>query len=396
MSGKEEVGESLALVVYNGSASRINETGLQLYPVSEYDSGGGLPYAPVDWPNVGDKWGWRTGKRATNSGTFKDRYLYLPERFQAPKDGKKNAFRSKTSIKKFVQSEYPSMDIDQFFASFNWMIPSKQSPNSKDIGFDSDTNERTTSSGTKMQPLQSDSPFGAIICKAGNRICSSLTAENPLTGTRFCDLCCSEPGFCGDCCCILCRKLITLDYDGYSYIRCEATVVDGHICGHVSHLECALRGYMAGTVGGSINLDAEYLCRYCDSRTDLVPHALKLLNICTSVASYADIEKILNVGICILRGSQKSSAKELLHCIESINAKLMKGVSIQDAFKKEICVDSTVLPVVNKYQKHLVQTKLQYDQKIKLESLGKNMKEELFIAQPVHQLNAIQLLLGPN
>ncbi|KAK4718606.1 hypothetical protein R3W88_016944 [Solanum pinnatisectum] len=193
-----------------------------------------------------------------------------------------------------------------------------------------------------MQPLLSDSPFGAITCKAGNRICSSLTAENPLKGTRFCDLCCSEPGFCGDCCCILCSKLITLDYDGYSYIRCEATVVDGHICGHVSHLECALRAYMAGSVGGSINLDAEYLCRYCDSRTDLVPHALKLLNICTFVASYADIEKILNVGICILRGSQKSSAKELLHHIESINAKLMKGVSIQDAFKKESCVDSTV------------------------------------------------------
>ncbi|WMV34213.1 hypothetical protein MTR67_027598 [Solanum verrucosum] len=63
--------------------------------------------------------------------TFKDRYLYLPERFQAPKDGKKNAFRSKASVKKYVQSEYPGMDIDQFFASFSWMIPSKQSPNSK-------------------------------------------------------------------------------------------------------------------------------------------------------------------------------------------------------------------------------------------------------------------------
>ncbi|KAH0662199.1 hypothetical protein KY284_027130 [Solanum tuberosum] len=80
--------------------------------VSEYDSGEGLPYAPVDWPNVGDKWGWRTGKRATNSGTFKDRYLYLPECFHAPKDGKKNAFRSKTSVKKYLQSEYLGMDID--------------------------------------------------------------------------------------------------------------------------------------------------------------------------------------------------------------------------------------------------------------------------------------------
>ncbi|KAH0665912.1 hypothetical protein KY285_027118 [Solanum tuberosum] len=131
MAAKEGVGESLALVVYNGSVSTINEIGLQLYPVSEYDSGEGLPYAPVDWPNVGDKWGWRTGKRATNLGNFKDRYLYLPERFQAPKDGKKNAFRSKTSVKKYLQSEYPGMDIDQFFTSFSWTIPSKQSPSSK-------------------------------------------------------------------------------------------------------------------------------------------------------------------------------------------------------------------------------------------------------------------------
>uniref|UniRef100_K4C6A3 Oberon-like PHD finger domain-containing protein n=1 Tax=Solanum lycopersicum TaxID=4081 RepID=K4C6A3_SOLLC len=192
-----------------------------------------------------------------------------------------------------------------------------------------------------MQPLLSDSPFGVITCKAGNRICSSLTAENPLTSTRFCDLCCSEPGFCGDCCCILCGKLIVLDYDGYSYIRCEATVVDGHICGHVSHLECALRSYMAGTVKGSINLNAEYLCRYCDSRTDLVPHALKLLSICTSVASYADIKKILNLGIRILCHSQKSSAKELLDRIKPINAKLVKGVGIQDALKRENCGDST-------------------------------------------------------
>ncbi|KAK6786368.1 hypothetical protein RDI58_014893 [Solanum bulbocastanum] len=92
MSAKEKVGESLALIVYNGSASTINETGLRLYPVSEYDSGEGLPYIPMDWPNVGDKWGWRTGKRATNLGTFKDRYLYLSDSFHAPKNGKKNVF----------------------------------------------------------------------------------------------------------------------------------------------------------------------------------------------------------------------------------------------------------------------------------------------------------------
>ena len=125
MSAKEEAGENHALVACNGSGSRTNETGLHLYPVSEYDSGEGLPYAPVDWPNVGDKWGWRVGKRATSAGTFKDRYLYLPKGLHVRKDGKMNAFRSRSSVKQYLRSEYPSMDINQFFASFSWMIPSK-------------------------------------------------------------------------------------------------------------------------------------------------------------------------------------------------------------------------------------------------------------------------------
>ncbi|KAH0633578.1 hypothetical protein KY284_036364 [Solanum tuberosum] len=80
--------ESHSHVVYNGSASRINEIGLQLYPVSEYDCGESLPYAPVDWPNAGDKWGSRVGKRVKSSGTFRDRYLYLSKHFKAPKKWK--------------------------------------------------------------------------------------------------------------------------------------------------------------------------------------------------------------------------------------------------------------------------------------------------------------------
>uniref|UniRef100_A0A3Q7I4Q4 Uncharacterized protein n=1 Tax=Solanum lycopersicum TaxID=4081 RepID=A0A3Q7I4Q4_SOLLC len=60
---------------------------------------------------------------------------------------------------------------------------------------------------------------------------------------------------------------------------------------------------MAGTVGGRINLDVQQLCRCCDSRKDLVSHPVKLLNICTSIASGAHIKNILNVGIFILCGS---------------------------------------------------------------------------------------------
>ncbi|TMW81448.1 hypothetical protein EJD97_009579 [Solanum chilense] len=81
MFAKEDVGESRGLVVYNGSASRISKIGLEIYHVYECDSGEGLPYAPVDFPNAGDKWGWMAGKRVTSSGTFRDRYLYSPKHF---------------------------------------------------------------------------------------------------------------------------------------------------------------------------------------------------------------------------------------------------------------------------------------------------------------------------
>ncbi|KAH0636577.1 hypothetical protein KY290_037003 [Solanum tuberosum] len=252
MSAKDEVGESHAYVVYNGSASRINEIGFQLYLVSEYDSGEGLPYAPLD-----------------------------------------DSFKVVAKLKRLA---------------------------STDIDFDSDMKERTTSSGTELQSLLSDSLIRAITCKAGNKICSSLTTKNPFPAI-LCDICCIEPGFGRDCCGILYCKTISSDYVGYSNIRCESTI-DGYICGHVSHIYYALRAYMAGTVGESINLDAQYLCRYCDSRMDLVPHALKLLNTCTYVASRADIEKISNFDIYIMRGSPKRSGKELLHRIESIKAKV--------------------------------------------------------------------------
>ncbi|OIS98491.1 protein oberon 2 [Nicotiana attenuata] len=192
-----------------------------------------------------------------------------------------------------------------------------------------------TSSG--MKP---DSHFGSSSCKAGNSVCASLVAENPSPETMICDLCCSEPGFCRDCCCILCCKTISSAYGGYSYIRCEATGVDGYICGHIAHIDCALRAYMAGTVGGSIGLDAEYFCRRCDSRTDLVSHVMKLLNICGSIDSRDDIEKILSVGICILRGSRKTNAKQLLHRIKSAMAKLHKGTGIRDVFKEEEFMDT--------------------------------------------------------
>lgn len=164
-----------------------------------------------------------------------------------------------------------------------------------------------------------DNGYDTAVCKAGNEKCLSLMpqSEAETLPAMPCDICCSEPNFCSDCCCILCCKLTSLEHGDYSYIKCEALVSEGRICGHVAHVNCALRAYMAGTIGGRIGLDAEYYCRRCDAKKDLVPHVNKFLEICQTVEYQGDVEKILNLGICILRGSQRDNAKDLLNCIES-------------------------------------------------------------------------------
>lgn len=97
--------------------------GLNLYPVSVHDSGEGHPYAPQDWPNPGDNWRWKVGKRIAVSGYFIDRYLYAPSRFR--KMGDRKGFASKLSLEHYVREKFPGADVDAFFASFSWRIPSK-------------------------------------------------------------------------------------------------------------------------------------------------------------------------------------------------------------------------------------------------------------------------------
>uniref|UniRef100_A0A175YPG7 Uncharacterized protein n=1 Tax=Daucus carota subsp. sativus TaxID=79200 RepID=A0A175YPG7_DAUCS len=102
-------------------------------------------------------------------------------------------------------------------------------------------------------------------------------------------------------------------YEDHGFIRCESTVENSVSCGHVAHLECGLKANMAGTVGG---LDVEYCCLRCDSRTDLLPHDKKFLQICESISSHDDIKEILNLGVRVLHGLQRSAAKRLLHIFE--------------------------------------------------------------------------------
>lgn len=294
------------------SSYELVGNGLDLYTVSVNDSGEGCPYAPQDWPNPGDMWRWKVGKRIAVSGNFLDRYLYLPSRLR--KAGHRKGFASRLSLEHYIREKFPGADVDAFFASFSWKIPSKLIKKAD--------KQMLVSLPDPAEDPTSDTQIGVVRCKAGNRFCSSLAIQVDLVSeVMLCDICCSEAGFCRDCCCILCSQTIDKASKGCSFIRCEANIGDC-ACGHSCHIDCALRAYMAGTVGGSIGLDAEYYCRRCDSRTDLVSHVTRLLHNCESNSSQDDIEKILNVGICVLRGSKRTSAKQLLHHIQLAMSKV--------------------------------------------------------------------------
>ncbi|XP_077247724.1 CDPK adapter, putative (DUF1423) isoform X2 [Tasmannia lanceolata] len=307
--------------------SRAN--GSYVWPVEAGASGEGLPYAPEDWPTPGDKWKWKVGRRKAASGHWCDRYLYPPDRIQ--KAGKKFFFASRQAIKAYLQKEFPNVDTNAFFNSFTWRVPSSDStPQKEDNG----------SSGVHPIDLTehsgSESTFGTMGCKAGNKMCAlQVQAQSCSFPAMDCDVCCSETGFCRDCCCILCCKTIDWAYGGYSFIRCEARVNENYICGHVAHVNCALRSYMAGTVGGSIGLDVEYYCRRCDKKTDLFLHVTRLLKTCESLDSRDDIEKILNLGLCILRGSQQTNAKNLFNRIQLVLTKLKSGIYLEEIWMVE-------------------------------------------------------------
>ncbi|GAY58309.1 hypothetical protein CUMW_186060, partial [Citrus unshiu] len=319
------------------STPKTDGGGLNLVPVSPEESGEGLPYAPINWPNPGDNWSWKVGRRVTNTGHFLDRYLCAPRHLPRLENEvllKKRgaAFASKLSVERYIRTAFPGADINAFFASFSWKIPAvKNLSRGKAKGFTSFPPVSREVAEHSLSHLQSE----GIGCKAGNKMCNSLLVqpENPSLAAVPCEFCCNEPRFCRDCCCILCSKTISLKHGGYSYIKCEATVGEGYVCGHIAHLNCALRCYMAGTVGGSIGLDAEYCCRRCDAKTDLVSHVTRSIEVCKSVDSLEDVEKFLNLGVCVLRGSQKTSAKELLIHIEQAIAKLKSGASIEDIWK---------------------------------------------------------------
>ncbi|CAH2053015.1 unnamed protein product [Thlaspi arvense] len=106
----------------DNSSFTHGETDLnQLPAIPPVSTGQGLPYAPVDWPSPGDVWTWRVGRRVTAVGYHQDRFLILPQRLQQKNVPK--SFASKATLLRYIQSNFPAMDADAFFASFSWKIP---------------------------------------------------------------------------------------------------------------------------------------------------------------------------------------------------------------------------------------------------------------------------------
>ncbi|PKA56799.1 Protein OBERON 1 [Apostasia shenzhenica] len=326
-----EASKSMDIYQMDGSNGKTNLLKLNCIPepVPAGASGIGLPYAPADWPNPGDMWTWKVGHRKANKGYWVDRYICAPSHL--PKfAGRRANFQSRLSLEQYIRKEFPDADVDAFFASFIWKVPIKCTKDEENL-----IHMHTTIGSLKVNECPgSESIISPGGCKAGNQLCIRASDNECQLKTKTCDICCSEAGFCHDCCCILCSKSVDFIQDGFNIIRCQVVLEENLTCGHVSHLDCALRAYMAGTVGGSIGLDAEYYCRHCDNKSDLVPHVIEMTEACESLES-CDVTKILNAASRILGCSEKTRAKILCNRIGIALEKLNRGIHPSEIWSVE-------------------------------------------------------------
>ncbi|KAL2349483.1 hypothetical protein Fmac_003483 [Flemingia macrophylla] len=107
------------------------EKTFDLHLVSPFTSGEGWPYAPQGWPNLGDVWGWKVGRRTDKAGYYQDRFLFLPKSLQ--RSGKTVKFLSKLDVTRYLKSNFPDMKIEDFFALFSWKVPSTDQTRTKAV-----------------------------------------------------------------------------------------------------------------------------------------------------------------------------------------------------------------------------------------------------------------------
>jgi uncharacterized small protein (DUF1192 family) len=148
-------------------------------------SGEGLPFAPENWPNPGDNWSWKVGKRVKGTGYYSDRFLQLPKSlisFTTPKQ----PFGSKPAVERYIVENFPGADIDAFFASFHWMIRSTEDPKTRGPSSAQGATEGTGTQGNEETPTTQ----GRIKRKAAVKAAANIAApaysqvETDRTGTE--------------------------------------------------------------------------------------------------------------------------------------------------------------------------------------------------------------------
>lgn len=245
-------------------------------PVPQSGRGNGWPYAPQGWPKLEDKWGWRVGKRASANSLWIDRYITVPTSLL--KGRRTIEFASRKSLVEYCKQNFPQMtDPYNIFKAFDWRVPAPKDfkpPETKEIVV---PERRGASVKLEKAPLlDGDDNFlkPKKLCRAGNPHCNLLVAEDPSMGRLVCHICCSEPGFCRECQCILCCESFQQHYNDSNVIRCQKHPVPGQgMCGHAAHIECALNSQLASfnsqlaSFTGKNVFILEYICRRCDMKT---------------------------------------------------------------------------------------------------------------------------------
>ncbi|WVY95982.1 hypothetical protein V8G54_028133, partial [Vigna mungo] len=143
-----------------------------LQPVSSYSSGVGLPYAPEGWPGAGDVWGWKVKARCSKGGFFTDRFLIPPASLQ--KGSRRLELSSKTAVGRYLQSNFPNMKTEAFFALFTWPIPSaEQTPTKGLLTLQSPATVQDDYTGTLRKSKRKRESSGGLTKTSGSRTKSS-------------------------------------------------------------------------------------------------------------------------------------------------------------------------------------------------------------------------------
>ncbi|KAH7306542.1 hypothetical protein KP509_22G017800 [Ceratopteris richardii] len=182
-------------------------------------------------------------------------------------------------------------------------------------------------------------------CRAQNPNCGLVMGESlalGAVGVMPCYICCNEPHFCRECLCILCGKTMRCGSNSFTSVRCFARLPGAEFCGHGAHLTCALECKMAGVIE-KLGLHMEYICRWCDQRTDLREHVVRLLESLRYVDCKLSAEANLNTALQIMQGTKADGAKKLLQLVETAAHMLQKGSGIHEVYELVHGTDPVVL-----------------------------------------------------